>query len=1399
MKIARSLFSFPIFIGLFLFPVIVSTIHPASLPVPIPLAAEREEVNLNGTWDMAVTDKADYPPQVKNWQASRIPALNQGNAIQGTRYVWYRREIETPASFAGKRIGLTLYGARFNATVFCDGNRIASRLEGYTPFSIDLTNKVKPGGRFLLEIRCQDWSAVFKDGYKLPSDADPNGETLRGVPNGKIIAPIGGHFDKFGIWDDVALTALPAAYCDNITIVTSVRNNDLLTISGKAVGEVNGLWIEGEVRDGEEIALAIPGRKIGVEAAFVLSIPFPKPRYWSPEDPHRYTLVLYLKNKKDGIVVDRYKERFGFRELWTEGPDFVLNGVRRHLLASAGWPVARYQSPEEIRQAIADIKASNAVGFRLHTQPWQRRWLEEADDLGLMIVEEGALWCDGGGGYAYEDDRFWENVDAHLAGMVRRDRNHPSLVMWSVENELLHCGASGKCACAEPRLAEAGRKVKALDPNHLITYEADHDPGGVADVIGLHYPREMPDHTDYPNTADWLGTTVKTGTAGGTAGSWNEDFFWDRKKPLYIGEYLWVFQQDYSPGSVFYGDESYLDAAAFRDRAKAQAWVFQTVAYRRAGVSGMCPWTIADEGGKIDKTSPLFAAQKEAYDPVAVFPREYDSRFFAGEKVIRTFDVFNDSPRQLKLETRFTMAGWEAGYTETFTLEPAGHKLVKVTVPLPAKSAPDGLQFNASLYTGGKKVNAYDTRYFVFDKIRPVLPEGRKLAVFDPAGKWQSGLLIAGSVGIKKLDGLSAFDPGKTLLVIGPNAFVEPTAPTVPQVIGLRNTAADIFRSFLDRGGRALVLEQETLSPLMPVLGLVDHPSTVTFAVSPSHPLLAGLDADALKFWRGDNYVSRKEIRRPTRFGASAVIVSGGIDVCDQAPIVEMPVGRGRVVFCQALAGAKYDEEPAARRFVANALAWLASYKDSSRAALLVIGNDGAEFGKRLGEIGLALIEPAAQVKKGDVDNTDFIVLHGGGKKIEALAPFFAGRVKPLTVYWHAPDKDSFEKLKSILGLENASITPATGPLSLTESGDPAVSGLLREDVTYLKPFTPANWYRVIEPEPEVIDRVLSIDTPGKSRVYDLKDWQVSGAFVNRTADGSLAFYTNGTASGKIDIKQEGLYQFRIEAWGTPADGGWPLVLVKSGGLPVGTVSVTARSPKFIPFLARLDRGLANIEVSFVNDYYKNDQDRNLFIRSMSVSREPVNAKGLALLALPPALVMAETKSGLRTIIDCVRWDTNTDNRVRGLRYASTLLANLGAAFTAGNPSPDWIHPPAFEIHGEISVFSRTDAQLFFGSNGLVETTFTCATAGEYAVVVRGFATPAQGIYGKARVKIDGRLTGEPELSSSVAAEFPAGTVRLDAGSHELAVEFTNDLWLGPGKEDRNLYVTGVGLLWKEK
>ena len=703
--------------------------------------------------------------------------------------------------------------------------------------------------------------------------------------------------------------------------------------------------------------LRLAATPTGTDGGWRLEAPFPGAPRWSPEDPHRLVLRLTLRGA-DRKPADVLEIPFGFRELWAEGPDFVFNGVKRHLLATSTWPATAPMTRDQVRDVLKQVKAANTIAIRFHTQPWREMWLEEADALGIMVVDEAALWCDGGGGYAYKDPRFWANYREHVAGMIRRDRNHASLVMWSLENELLHCGGAATDPGLEGKLADLGRFAKALDPSHLITFEADLDPGAAADVIGLHYPHELPDYADWPDTANWLGDETVTGTAGGLMGSRGAKFRWDRTKPLYIGEYLWVPDGTPAPGTVYYGDEAYADTGLFSRRAKARAWEDQAVAYRAAGVSGQCPWTMFEsdtERFPLDlnpDANILCQAQAGAYVPVAAYLRECDTRFFRGEAVTRTFDVFNDSTAAAHLNLAWAVAPAGPNGSVTLFLEPGGRAVVPVLVVADSASSSTLAAFATVLTAETFRVHRTEQRWTLEPKRPLASPAGVRLRLYDPAGIWGPKLLAEGlkTRPLASLDEAAKLDPARDILVIAPSSLssASPSGDSIP-VVGRVVPGAQGLAAFFARGGRALFMEQDSYGGLLPGIALVNHASTMTFPAGPD-PLLEGLAADDLKFWRPGHYVTRKEVRRPAGGGARTPVVSGGRDMLDQAPVVDLPVGPGRAILLQALCGAKLGTEPAARRLFQNALGVLATPARPSAPAV-VFGGDA--FTARLEGLGV--------------------------------------------------------------------------------------------------------------------------------------------------------------------------------------------------------------------------------------------------------------------------------------------------------------------------------------------------------------------------------------------------------------------------------------------------------------
>ena len=572
-----------------------------------------------------------------------------------------------------------------------------------------------------------------------------------------------------GIWDWVKLELTPAdeIVASDLVIVPSTRKQSL-AVSGRIDSKAAAnLWVNARVlsADGKAAVLDLPAAPVAADGTWRISRAFPGAHDWSPEDPFLYQLEITLRGGgAQGIVLDDYTQRFGFKEIWTDGPDIYINGVKRHLLATATWPVADPVALDEIHKRVHDIRASNAVCFRLHTGPWPEAWLDAADEEGLLIVNEGAMYTDGDGLYDYPDPRLWQNYDDHIGGIIKRDRNHPSLALISIENETLFMGNQRYDQQLPRHLGDVARYARALDPTHPTTFEADRDPDGAADVMGLHYPHEPPGHVDYPNTTDWINAGVsKADALGGMLGTTSGDFLWTRNKPLYIGEYLWDPQDDFSDASIFFGDQAFDNRDKYHGLAQKELFYEQTIGYRRDGVSGLCPWT-AFGFGAVKSSESAFENQQVYYRPVAAYLHDYGLRCYGGEHRVLNFDVFNDGPAPKSLTLKILRADNSAVLaSQEVSLEPGGYKLTGVNLTLPVATTDIALNLVSVLADGGEVLQRTPFTLRLMPE-RPLHPyPGSHVVAYDPTRKWPDS--------VDTLSGLGASDPKHTVLLVASHAL----------------------------------------------------------------------------------------------------------------------------------------------------------------------------------------------------------------------------------------------------------------------------------------------------------------------------------------------------------------------------------------------------------------------------------------------------------------------------------------------------------------------------------------------------------------------------------------------------------------------------------------------------
>ncbi|MEN6645554.1 MAG: glycoside hydrolase family 2 TIM barrel-domain containing protein [Armatimonadia bacterium] len=1225
----------------------------------------RQEVNLGGDWEFVmVKDLADGPP-ADGWKPFAVP----GHLYTGAWYqrAWFRHDFEVPQSMGGSRIVLHFGGIKWNSVVRVNGQQVGGHFGGFEPFEVDITGIAKLGGTNRLEVGCCDWTGVFNDHKtEFPSGGDGMGQV-----KDEVLAPSSISW-WWGIWDQVTLRARPSVYVKDLFIKPSVRKQSLRVeyVLGNDGDAAVTVALLSSVEDAGQTSLRFPEQTItipaGGTASAVVEAPWQNAHRWSTEDPYLYFLSTQLD--QNGKSLDALRTRFGFREFWIEGKDYILNGSRIHLFGTSWFPELygkKYctRDKDYIRQRLLAAKAANCVILRTQTQPWPELWYETADEVGLLMIPEGAVYGDYHD-YRVNDPRFWDNFAAHLKAEVDRDKNKPSVVMYSIENEFFFLSNQDLAEPVTKGLARMGQFMHQWDPTRPIYYEADGDPMGVADAISLHYPHERPDFNQWPNTAYWLDQPLHYNLLVPTAQA-QHDWLWDRQKPLYIGEFGWAPSSDPSPHTVFCGDEAYLDHRHFRAKAKADAWRMWIQAYRQCEVSGIAPWSMNEESADLFEASlldeahnPPYAAQKYATQHLAAYVREYDHNFYAREKVTRTADVYNDILSPSTLTVEWALLGSDNAVLQqdetNLTMQPGERRELQFTLRMPPATTRRELTLQLKIRREGKQVFEDTKSWSVFPALSLKSPE--TVALYDPQGRTRQALASHGLNTITVND-LSHIPAGVKMLVVGAGATGSGTGG-VPVIGGADH--ANPLLAFARKGGRVLVLEQEgDPQGILPV-SAGNRASTMTFAQMPQHPLLKGLAPLDLKWWRPDNLVSVNEPPRPGG-GFRAVVTAGSDKGVAYAPLLESPVGQGVLVLSQLRISERLGVEPAAGILLQNALDYLAAYEpDTPRTALYCPTSATRSF---LDGIGLLATDITADPSKADWQAMQLLIacgpLGGLGSYGDQIAELLR---RGGTVLLHGLRPQDFAALSPIVGTDLI-LAPSHGPVKKLPVASPLSECLTNEDLYWLGKRASLCWVASAlatnttdfalsaAPGRTLPEGVTFLTSPaalavmqrGAGRiVLDSINWdstsdntlkatrycaglltglgaqfRTSGAVIQANSlphDPTMYWYRvdpdaaylgdKGYISARIRCLDAGRYAFQIVARGTPLKGVYPVVEMSVDGKVVGQVETKSDGWWAFPLTVDMAEGTHEIRFAYINDEYQPPENRDLWISRIEIAAE---------------------------------------------------------------------------------------------------------------------------------------------------------------------------------------------------
>ena len=349
----------------------------------------------------------------------------------------YRRKLELPESFRGKRLFLQFDGAAHIATVYLNGVRLCQHRTGYTAFRVEITRQAILGGEneLAVELDCTENGAVPPFGFVID------------------------YLTYGGLYREVWLDVREQDHIEDLFVFTPTL--DLLEARLELTDPT--LDVRLSVWDGDGcLAEALGHEQIR------LQVPGVSP--WCPARPKRYTCRAELLGR-DGRVLDRQEKLFGFRTVEFRADGFFLNGEKSYLRGlnrHQCYPTIGYAAPERLQREDARIlkEELGCTAVRTSHYPQSQYFIDECDRLGLLVFTEIPGW-------QHVGDEAWKDQAVENVGeMVRQYRSHPSIVLWGVrinesqDDDAFYTRTNALCHALDPSRPTSG--VRYLRRSSLL-------------------------------------------------------------------------------------------------------------------------------------------------------------------------------------------------------------------------------------------------------------------------------------------------------------------------------------------------------------------------------------------------------------------------------------------------------------------------------------------------------------------------------------------------------------------------------------------------------------------------------------------------------------------------------------------------------------------------------------------------------------------------------------------------------------------------------------------------------------------------------------------------------------------------------------------------------------------
>lgn len=672
-------------------PVLVNNIGPS-----------RTKISLDGSWlfspgyeTKSTADAVSPSNPDQNWHIMRVPQFWNPNRewLHGEKYNtaskgvsdnyyqkeidrcegytfdykrtdvgFYRQWIELPENISGRYLELTFDAVSKVAEVFVNGKRASSPHVGmFGEFKIDVTKLLKPGKNLVVV-------KVSRDYVKDIKDADVVTDVAVTVPvTNKMLKDLAHGFyndDPAGIWQPVALVVSEPVRITDVYIKpkltgadfeVTVKNNTGDARKFSIVTAIDAVAQKSQLYNAS--ALEDVTLNAGEEKIFTFSIGNLKPLLWTPASPNLYNFNFSIKVA--GKELDRQSIVSGFRTFETKGDFFYLNGRQYWLRGGNHTPMSLAPNDTALANQFNKLMHDgNIMITRTHTAPYNELWLSSSDQKGVGVSYEGG-WPWLMIKSSMPDQKLIDLWKNEFFDLIKKYRNHPSLLFWTVNNEMKFYDNDPDFERAKVKMgiiSDVVKKIREIDPTRPVCFDSNYTRNE------KKFGKEFFDKIDDGDIDDhhWYINWYHGSIFSEFKGEWQKSFK-NPGRPLISQEFSTGYASETGHPTRFYtyvhqnpaslvgnyayeyaNPEYFLKAQTFITKESAEA--VRRTNEKAAGILHFAALTWFKNIYQADKIAPhpSYSAMKKALQPILVSAELWGRHFYSGTKLPLRVYIVND-------------------------------------------------------------------------------------------------------------------------------------------------------------------------------------------------------------------------------------------------------------------------------------------------------------------------------------------------------------------------------------------------------------------------------------------------------------------------------------------------------------------------------------------------------------------------------------------------------------------------------------------------------------------------------------------------------------------------------------------------------------------------------------